>query len=87
MDIANLLSQLEGLAHKLGIEVHYESFEAETEDSPGGWCRVRGKHYVIVNAKLPLETQVKVLSKALKDFDLEGIYIRPAVREFLASGG
>ena len=85
MDIAKLLSQLEGLANKLGLRVRYESFGNETEDSPGGYCRLRDKMYVIVNRNLSLEAQAVVLGLALKSFDLEGVYMRPAVREFLSS--
>ncbi|HDM09153.1 MAG: hypothetical protein DRH15_02605 [Deltaproteobacteria bacterium] len=83
MDTATLLSQLEQLACKLGVEVRYESFEDEPGNCAGGSCRVKGKHLVIVNQNRPLEDQVEVLRRALKSFDLENIYIRPALREYL----
>ena len=85
MDTTYLLSQLEGLAYKLGMEIRYEAFGTDTEDSPGGYCRLGAKKYIIVNKNLPLDAQVMVIALALKHFDLEDIYVRPAVRDFLDS--
>ncbi len=85
MDTTYLLSQLEGLAYKLGMEIRYEAFGTDTEDSPGGYCRLGAKKYIIVNKNLPLDAQVMVIGLALKHIDLEGVYVRPAVRDFLDS--
>ncbi|GEM_PF-134742 len=85
MDATYLLSQLEGLACKLGMEIRYEAFGTDTENSPGGYCRLGDKRYIIVNKNLPLDGQVIVIGLALTHFDLEGVYVRPAVREFLES--
>ena len=85
MDATYLLSQLEGVAYKLGVGVRYETFGNDNEDRPGGYCRLGNKKYIIVNKNLPLHAKVIVIGLALKHLDLEGIYVRPAVRDFLDS--
>ncbi len=87
MDEHLMLEQLEQIAGGLGIEVRYETMRKESSFNPGGLCRVRGEPVVIVNRKAPVSEQVEVLASALNRFDLSGVYLRPGLREYLASVG
>jgi len=46
-----ILSFLEELAEKLEILVRDENINIEESSSPGGLCRVEGKHVIILNSK------------------------------------
>ncbi|MDQ1335988.1 MAG: hypothetical protein QG552_2938 [Thermodesulfobacteriota bacterium] len=83
MDARAVLGYLEAVAEQLGVEIRYEPMEGETVLSPGGMCRIRGKTVIIVNAKAPLEDQVRTLVKALRRLDLSQIYLRPGIRDLL----
>jgi len=83
LDARAVLGYLEAVAEQLGVEIRYEPMEGETVLSPGGMCRIRGKTVIIVNAKAPLEDQVRTLVKALRRLDLSQIYLRPGIRDLL----
>ncbi len=80
---SSILSQLEELAYKFGIDIRYEDLCYEDFMSKGGLCRIKDKTYIIVNQKESMEKQVKTIAKALGKFDLEAVYMRPALREFI----
>jgi hypothetical protein len=78
-----LLSQLEELAEKLEILVRDENINLEETSSTGGSCLVEGKYIIILNSKTSLKEKIQVMIKALQQFDLREIYIKPAIRELL----
>ncbi|MBW1668375.1 MAG: hypothetical protein JRI79_07845 [Deltaproteobacteria bacterium] len=79
-----ILEQLEDLADKLSIEVRYERFTGEGSLSTGGLCRVKDRHFFIINSKASTKEKVEALGAALSRFDLGSIYVRPGLREFLS---
>jgi hypothetical protein len=79
----SLLGQLEDLAHRLGIQVRYESVAAESGFRSGGLCRIRKKQVIIVHAKAPVRDKIKTLAEALRRFDLDNVYVKPALRDLL----
>ncbi len=84
MDEISAINHLEALAYSLGIQVRYEYLESEeTSFHSGGLCRVNGKPIIIVNSGAPSSDKVQTLAKALRRFDLSGIYIKPALRDLL----
>lgn len=83
MDDYTTLSQLEGLAHMLGIQVRYEKIVEDELSSTGGLCRVKGEWVIIINSKAAINEKIHTLVKSLKNFDLNDIYMRPALRELL----
>jgi len=83
MDDHTALSQLEGLAYKLGIQIRYEKIVEEELTSAGGLCRLKGECFIIVNSKATTKDKIRALAKALKHFDLNDVYIRPALRDLL----
>jgi hypothetical protein len=83
MDDHTALSQLEGLAYVLGIPVRYEKIAEEDAVNAGGLCRLRGECVIIVNSSLSVKDKIQTIAKALKNFDLHDVYMRPAIRELL----
>lgn len=83
MDDHMALSQLEGLAQALGIQVRYEKIAEDEMPGTGGLCRVKGEWVIIINSKATISEQIHTLVKSLKHFDLNNIYVRPALRELL----
>ena len=78
-----LLNQLEELAGKLGILIRDENIDVEESSSAGGLCRIEGKYVLILNSKVTVKEKNKVMIKALQQFDLTDIYIKPVIRELL----
>ena len=78
-----LLNQLEELAGKLGIFVRDENINIEESSSTGGLCRIAGKYVLILNSQATVKEKNQVMIKALQQFDLSDIYIKPVIRELL----
>ena len=78
-----ILEQLEELAQSLGMEIRNEPLKREGSFSPGGLCRVKGEYILIFNTKATREDRIEALAKAVKRFDLDEVYLRPGLREFL----
>jgi hypothetical protein len=83
MDEAVILYQLEELAEKLEILVRDENINIEESSSTGGLCRIEGKYVLIINSKATSTEKIQVIIKALQQFDLGDIYIKPVIRELL----
>ncbi len=75
---AKLLSELEELLERLSIPLRYEK-----GDFRGGLCKLNEQTYFIVNKKLSLDQKLQILKSDLRLLDLQQIYLRPALREFL----
>jgi len=78
-----LLSHLEGLAYKLGIEVRYENVNWEGSSSAGGLCRLQGEYVLIIDFQATTKNKIMVIIEALKRFDLGDIYVKPVIRKLL----
>jgi hypothetical protein len=78
-----LLVQLEELAQALDVEVRYEPMRREGPTFPGGLCRLKGKHVLIIDSRAATGDKVQALARAANRFDLSQVYLRPGVREFL----
>ncbi len=87
MDEREMLDQLEDVAKGLDIEVRYETMRKESRFNPGGLCRIRGRPVIIVNRKAGLEDQINVVASAIKRFDLDTVFLRPGLRDFLDRAG
>jgi hypothetical protein len=79
MDDNTVLSQLEGLADKLGIPIRYEKIEDELTGK-GGLCRIEGNYILIIHSKANVKEKMQIMIEALRRFDLGNIYVRPALR-------
>jgi hypothetical protein len=79
---AQLASALEEVAARLGIEVRYDTMDRNHPlgGAGGGFCRLRGKAMILIDSRLTPSDRVAVLAKALARFDLDTIFLAPAVR-------
>lgn len=83
MDDNTTLSQLEELAVRLGMNIRYEPLKIDGSVHMGGYCRIKGEDFLIINKKAtPLE-KVHILIDALKRRNLSEIYVMPSLREIL----
>lgn len=78
-----LLEQLVELAGKLEISVREENMNTEELSGTGGLCRVEGKYILILNSRSTVKEKNQVMIKALRRFDVSGIYLKPVIRELL----
>ena len=49
----------------------------------GGLCLLKGEYVLIINSKAKVKDRIRTLAMAVKDFDLDQIYVRPVIRELL----
>jgi len=85
MDENSLIDLLEELAEGFGVKIRHEAIRQD-EDAvyvAGGLCLLKGEYVVIVNSKATAKERINTLATALKHFDLDQVYIRPALRELL----
>ena len=83
MDDGTLLNQMEELAGRLGIEIRYGTIPGEDSHRTGGLCRVKGKYMLIIHSRLTVKEKIGVLIKNLKGFEMDDVYVIPAIRELL----
>jgi hypothetical protein len=85
-DVA-LLHHLEELAERIAIAVRYENITGEDSPGAGGLCRIRGEYVLIVHSRATVTEKIRLLTKALRQFDLSGIYLIPALRKLFEEPG
>ena len=85
MDEDTTIDQLEELAERFGVQIRYDAINLDEESIhvTGGLCELRGVSLIIINSKLTTKERIRTLAKALRHFDLDQVYIRPALRELL----
>ncbi|MBN2282544.1 MAG: hypothetical protein JXO48_01500 [Deltaproteobacteria bacterium] len=83
MDERVTLSLLEALAEQLDIQVRYDRLTGDEPLPGGGLCRVKGAYVIIIDRKATTGEKIMILAEALRHFDLETVYVRPALRELL----
>jgi len=79
-----ILQHLEELARRLDIKVRYEIFDPEGPFLAHGLCRLRGENLLIIDSRVSLEEKIRNFAEALNTFDLDAVYLKPFLREFLA---
>ena len=78
MTAEEMLSELEIVAHDMGVHIRYEK-----GDFDGGYCLLRDERIIVVNKKLNPSRKASVLSQAFGELGIENIYIKPAIRLFI----
>lgn len=86
MEENRLLQELEGIAEKLSIAVQYDDLMGMDFKIKGGLCKLRGKHFIIMDRRTPLTERVDLLVGALRRFDLSSLFIKPYVRSIIGEG-
>ncbi len=80
MDAEALLMLLEGLAERLQIPVSYAALATEELPGRGGLCVIYGERRIIIERSLTSREKARLLAEGIGAFDLEGIFLPPAVR-------
>jgi hypothetical protein len=66
------------------LEKAREVFD-KVEDAPGdfrgGLCRVRGERHLVLNKNANLDTNLRIISNALAEANLDGQFLLPVLRE------
>ena len=83
LDDGVLINQLEELAGKLGIEIRYGNIPGEESHRTGGLCRVKGQYILIIHSRLTVKEKIVVITKTLKGFEMDDLYVIPVIRELL----
>ena len=85
MDEITAIEQLEELAESFGIRIRYEPIRQDEDlvRVVGGLCLLRGKYVIIIDSKAEMREKVRILAEAITHFDIDQVYIKPALRELL----
>jgi len=78
-----MLSLLEGLAEQLQIPVSYADLATEELPGRGGLCVLHGERRIIIERTLAVRQKARLLAAGLAQFDLEEVFVLPAVRQAL----
>tara|TARA_B100000676_G_C17559528_1_gene571526 strand:+ start:347 stop:607 length:261 start_codon:yes stop_codon:yes gene_type:complete len=73
-----LYLELESTAERLGLKILKGK-----GDFIGGTCKVNDKTVIVLNKMKPLEQHLKTLAISFLEFDLDKIYMIPAVRAYI----
>ncbi len=76
-----LLSALEAVAELLRIPVSYAAISTDDLAGTGGVCVFRGERRIIIEQSLSNRQKIRLLAFGLAQFDLENIFLLPAVRQ------
>lgn len=87
MEIDKVLFELVGLAERVGLEVRFVRFDRRVIEGPGGVCKVRDRHVVMIDAHAPFPEQVAVLAKALATRNVHTTFIDALLRKRIARAG
>jgi hypothetical protein len=80
---SRVLAELESIAARMGIAVRAEPFGSGLLRGRGGLCWVRGQPLIVMDATLAPVDRIALLAGALARFELEGVYVAPAVRDLI----
>ncbi|MBF6569256.1 MAG: hypothetical protein IVW54_10325 [Candidatus Binataceae bacterium] len=82
--MGRLVDELVEAAGRCGLEVRREKILREVGyRARGGACRLREKDLLILDREQPVADQIDLLAEALRDRDLEALYLSPAARRLL----
>ncbi|PIQ99536.1 MAG: hypothetical protein COV66_10275 [Nitrospinae bacterium CG11_big_fil_rev_8_21_14_0_20_45_15] len=81
MDPSDKLEVLESVAQKLSITIETHHLANNEIETRSGHCKIRGRHWIILDQSLPLLEKIAIISQTLKKFDLESIYLPAWLRE------
>jgi hypothetical protein len=81
-----LYQELKDIAEKIGVRVSEQNFRTTGIRVKSGFCVVKDQNCCIIDKHLKLAKKLEVLAECIGENaheTLEGIYIVPAVREYL----
>lgn len=77
-ELKQMLAELEEVAEKLGYKIRYEKGNFE-----GGYCVLKESRLLVVNSRNEIERRIIIVSKSLKEIGIDGVFIKPNVREII----
>lgn len=84
MEPKRLWYLLNEVAAALGVGVRLERLSGDDEYRVrSGLCRIKGQTVVFVDSRLEVDGRCRQLGRALWGMELDGVYLRPAVRDYL----
>jgi hypothetical protein len=83
MENSALLVALEQLAESLGIPVRYAEVATDEFPGRGGLCVLHGERRIIIERNLSDHEKARLLAQGLAQFNCEGVFLLPAVRDML----
>lgn len=78
MKLKEMYDELVQIARQIGIIVRKEDGKFRS-----GYCIVDEEEYIVLNRSNPLEVSTSSLARALVQLQIDNIYIKPVVREFI----
>ena len=76
----DLLDEFYSLAKKLEIKILKGK-----GDFLGGSCIVNNEKVIVINKNKPIEQRLNTLASCFSEYDLEGVFLIPALREYINS--
>ena len=73
-----LLNEFHLLADKLDVKIMKGK-----GDFSGGSCTVNNEKVIVINNGKPIEQRLNILASCFKDYNLDGLFIVPALREYI----
>ena len=73
-----LFSEMEELLERLAIPLRYEK-----GDFKGGICTFNNQTQFILNNRLSIGQKLQIVKSEIKNLDLENLFLRPELREYI----
>ena len=74
----DLLDEFHLLAEKFDVKIMKGK-----GDFSGGSCTVNNEKVIVINNGKPIEQRLNILASCFKDYNLDGLFIVPALREYI----
>jgi len=87
LDVRSRLQDLKSVVEKLAIEIEVVDLNNQEFQIQSGYCKMNGKDLILLDKNISLQEQSEILLQALKNFDLEDIYVASWIREFIELEG
>ena len=78
-----LYQLLKDLAEKMDIAVSEQNFRSTGTSIRSGLCVVKGRRMFLVDKHMTVRRKSEALGECLAAMPLDGVFVLPAVREFL----
>tara|TARA_B100001123_G_scaffold384593_1_gene457472 strand:- start:244 stop:531 length:288 start_codon:yes stop_codon:yes gene_type:complete len=82
-DLKNKIEDLKSVAEKLAIEIKITNLSDQEFHIKSGYCKLNEKNLIFIDKSLSLKEQTEVILHALKNFDINNIYVAPWIRELI----
>lgn len=73
-----LLEELREVCTQIGYTLRFEKGDFE-----GGCCILKEQQLLVVNKRFSIDRKISVIARALGELGVDGVYLKPAVRDFI----